>query len=44
MNSDPIVIVGMGVEAPGGVDTLPDFWSALAAGRELIGSFPRDRD
>lgn len=41
---DPIVIVGMGVEAPGGIDSLPQFWSALAAGRELIGPFPRDRE
>ena len=44
MNSDPIVIVGMGVEAPGGVETLPGFWAALSSGRELIGPFPRDRD
>nr|QIE08774.1 Beta-ketoacyl synthase [Nocardia sp.] len=44
MNADPIVIVGMGIEAPGGIDTLPAYWSALAGGRELIGPFPRDRD
>ncbi|KAF0848190.1 beta-ketoacyl [acyl carrier protein] synthase domain-containing protein [Nocardia caishijiensis] len=44
MSLDPIVIVGMGIEAPGGIETLPDFWSALATGRELIGPFPRDRD
>ncbi|GEM31082.1 putative polyketide synthase MbtC [Nocardia neocaledoniensis NBRC 108232] len=43
-DTDPIVIVGMGVEAPGGVDTLPAFWSALADGRELIGPFPRGRE
>ncbi|WP_067543753.1 polyketide synthase [Nocardia crassostreae] len=41
---DPIVIVGMGVEAPGGVETLPEFWAALAESRELIGPFPRDRE
>ncbi|WP_084534947.1 polyketide synthase [Nocardia yamanashiensis] len=41
---DPIVIVGMGVEAPGGIDSLPEFWAALAESRELIGPFPRDRE
>ncbi|MFC9993596.1 polyketide synthase [Nocardia sp. NPDC127526] len=41
---DPIVIVGMGVEAPGGIETLPEFWAALAESRELIGPFPRDRE
>ncbi|WP_378742644.1 polyketide synthase [Nocardia brasiliensis] len=41
---DPIVVVGMAVEAPGGIDTLPEFWSALAGSRELIGPFPRDRE
>ncbi|MEV6323072.1 polyketide synthase [Nocardia sp. NPDC051787] len=41
---DAIVIVGMAVEAPGGVDTLPAFWSVLAESREMIGPFPRDRD
>ncbi|MFX0580641.1 polyketide synthase [Nocardia nepalensis] len=41
---DPIVISGMAVEAPGGIDTLPEFWSALAESRELIGPFPRDRE
>ncbi|MFF0542516.1 beta-ketoacyl [acyl carrier protein] synthase domain-containing protein [Nocardia thailandica] len=40
---DPIVIVGIGIEAPGGVETLPDYWSALAGGRELLSPFPRDR-
>lgn len=43
-SGDPIVIVGMGVEAPGGIDTLADFWSALASGRELLAPFPRDRE
>ncbi|GAB4583136.1 beta-ketoacyl [acyl carrier protein] synthase domain-containing protein [Nocardia sp. IFM 10818] len=41
---DPIVIVGMGVEAPGGIESLPEFWAALAESRELIGPFPRDRE
>lgn len=42
-HDDPIVIVGMAVEAPGGVDTLGDYWTALAEARDLIGPFPRDR-
>ncbi|WP_227998462.1 beta-ketoacyl [acyl carrier protein] synthase domain-containing protein [Nocardia australiensis] len=42
--ADPIVISGMAVEAPGGIDTLAEFWSALADARELIGPFPRNRE
>ncbi|WP_328412738.1 beta-ketoacyl [acyl carrier protein] synthase domain-containing protein [Nocardia sp. NBC_00403] len=41
---DPIVVVGMAVEAPGGIDTLPAFWSMLSESREMIGPFPRDRE
>jgi mycobactin polyketide synthetase MbtC len=41
--SDPIVISGMAVEAPGGIDSPTALWSALAESRELVGSFPRDR-
>ncbi|MDL9937478.1 polyketide synthase [Gordonia sp. ABSL1-1] len=40
---DPIVVVGMSVEAPGGIDTPAAYWSALTEGRDLIGPFPRDR-
>ncbi|WP_028479358.1 polyketide synthase [Nocardia sp. CNY236] len=43
-DEDDIVIAGMAVEAPGGVDDVDDFWSALAESRELIGPFPRDRE
>jgi mycobactin polyketide synthetase MbtC len=43
-NTDPIVISGMAVEAPGGIEDTESFWEALASGRELIGPFPRDRD
>ncbi|MBM7365456.1 polyketide synthase [Gordonia hydrophobica] len=39
-----IVIAGMAVEAPGGIDTPEDFYAALAAGADLIGPMPRDRD
>ncbi|MFW0789335.1 polyketide synthase [Gordonia sp. CPCC 205333] len=40
---DPIVIVGMAVETPGRIDTLAGYWTALSAGADLIGPFPRDR-
>ncbi|RMI28373.1 beta-ketoacyl [acyl carrier protein] synthase domain-containing protein [Nocardia stercoris] len=41
---DPIVIAGMAVEAPGGIDTLTGYWAALEQGRELLEPLPRDRD
>ncbi|WP_406270240.1 polyketide synthase [Nocardia sp. NBC_00881] len=40
---DHIVISGMSVEAPGGIESPASFWSALAESRELISPFPRDR-
>lgn len=40
---DHIVISGMAVEAPGGIDGPAELWSALMDERELIGPFPRDR-
>ncbi|GAC60692.1 MULTISPECIES: beta-ketoacyl [acyl carrier protein] synthase domain-containing protein [Gordonia] len=40
---DAVVIAGMAVEAPGGIDTPEDFYAALAAGEDLIGPMPRDR-
>jgi mycobactin polyketide synthetase MbtC len=40
---DPIVISGLAVEMPGGIDTPSALWSALAEAKELIGPFPRDR-
>lgn len=40
---DPVVIVGMGVEAPGGIETAEDYWELLAHGREALGPFPTDR-
>jgi mycobactin polyketide synthetase MbtC len=42
-NDDPVVIVGMAVEAPGGVDTPEAYWSLLSAGREALSPFPTDR-
>lgn len=41
--TDPVVIVGMGVEAPGGIETADDYWDLLAHGREALGPFPTDR-
>lgn len=43
MNDDPVVIVGMAVEAPGGVETPDDLWDLLIAEREGLCPFPRDR-
>ena len=40
---DPVAIVGMAIEAPGGVETADDYWSLLSAGREGLGPFPTDR-
>ncbi len=42
-DSDPVVIVGMALEAPGGIDTADGFWELLAHGREALGPFPTDR-
>ncbi len=44
MDNAPIVIAGMAVEAPGGIDTLAAFWSTLADAKESLQPFPRDRD
>ncbi|MGV0794570.1 beta-ketoacyl [acyl carrier protein] synthase domain-containing protein [Mycolicibacterium sp. XJ1819] len=42
-SDDPVVIVGMAVEAPGGVETADEYWSLLADQREALSPFPRDR-
>lgn len=42
-DNDPIVIVGLAVEAPGGVETPADFWTLLSEQREALGPFPTDR-
>lgn len=42
-DADPVVIVGMAVEAPGGVDTADEFWALLSQQREGLGPFPTDR-
>ena len=41
--ADPVVIVGMAVEAPGGIDTAEGYWELLSHGREALGPFPTDR-
>jgi mycobactin polyketide synthetase MbtC len=40
---DPVVVVGMAVEAPGGVDTADGYWELLSQHREGLGPFPTDR-
>ncbi|MBH0777632.1 beta-ketoacyl [acyl carrier protein] synthase domain-containing protein [Nocardia bovistercoris] len=44
MSDDHVVIAGMAIEAPGGIDSTKSYWSALAESRELIGPFPTDRE
>lgn len=41
--NDPVVIVGMALEAPGGIETADDYWSLLSERREALGHFPADR-
>jgi mycobactin polyketide synthetase MbtC len=40
---DPVVIVGMALEAPGGVEDAAGFWSLLSEQREALGPFPGER-
>jgi len=40
---DPVVIVGMAVEAPGDIDTADGYWELLSQGREALSPFPTDR-
>lgn len=43
IDDDPIAIVGMAVEAPGGVADADGLWSLLAEQQEVLGPFPTDR-
>ncbi|MFF1908469.1 SDR family NAD(P)-dependent oxidoreductase [Kitasatospora sp. NPDC058218] len=40
---EPIAIVGMACRFPGGIDSAQDLWEAVAAGRDVVGSFPENR-
>ncbi|MFI9503780.1 SDR family NAD(P)-dependent oxidoreductase [Nocardia sp. NPDC052566] len=42
-SDDPVVIVGIGCRFPGGIDSPETFWTALAAGADLISTAPVDR-
>ncbi len=42
-DNDPVVIVGLAVEAPGGVQTAEDYWALLSEQREGLAPFPTDR-
>jgi mycobactin polyketide synthetase MbtC len=42
-HADPVVIVGMALEAPGGIDTAEAYWALLSEQREALGQFPADR-
>lgn len=42
-DNDPVVIVGLAIEAPGGVETADDYWTLLSEQREGLGPFPTDR-
>jgi len=43
LDPDPVVIVGMAVEAPGDVDTVDRYWELLSQQREALVPFPEDR-
>lgn len=42
-DDDPIVVIGMALEAPGGIDTADGYWALLHRQREALGPFPTDR-
>jgi acyl transferase domain-containing protein/NAD(P)-dependent dehydrogenase (short-subunit alcohol dehydrogenase family)/aryl carrier-like protein len=41
--AEPVAILGAGLRLPGGLHTLPAWWDALVAGRDLVGPVPPDR-
>ncbi|MGE2733213.1 polyketide synthase [Mycolicibacterium vaccae] len=42
-DDDPVVIAGLALEAPGGIDTPEAYWAMLTEEREVLGPFPTDR-
>ena len=43
VDTDPIVIVGLGCRFPGGVRDPQEFWDLLVAGTDAVAGFPADR-
>lgn len=41
--ADPVVIIGMALEAPGGVDSTEGYWALLSQQREGLSQLPVDR-
>lgn len=42
-DEDPVAIIGLAVEAPGGVDTPEKYWDLLSNAKEVLSPFPVDR-
>jgi mycobactin polyketide synthetase MbtC len=42
-DEDPVVVIGMALEAPGGIDTADGYWTLLNQQQEALGPFPTDR-
>ncbi len=40
---EPLAVIGLSCRFPGAIDTPSQFWDLLVAGRDAIGSLPRDR-
>ncbi|MEQ8279136.1 MAG: SDR family NAD(P)-dependent oxidoreductase [Deltaproteobacteria bacterium] len=43
LDDDPVVVVGLGVRLPGGIENEDDFWLALQTASDLRSPFPEDR-
>ncbi|CAO5257808.1 hypothetical protein FAGKG844_840002 [Frankia sp. AgKG'84/4] len=43
-DDEPIAILALGLRFPGGVRTPEDLWQVLAAGEDVVGDFPTDRN
>ncbi|MFE9422259.1 SDR family NAD(P)-dependent oxidoreductase [Kitasatospora sp. NPDC006697] len=41
--SQPLAVVGVGLRLPGGIHDLDGYWTALAAGRDLVHQLPEHR-